>query len=110
MDPPPACDYISVDIGGNPITPMERTIDYYAELKTGDAEISGREYKMTGTLREIQASDIYENAWELAHLEILYSPPLSDFVYDKIRTGYRPLVDNPLLRDRPGVYYKRRSV
>lgn len=54
---------------------MERTIDYYAELKTGDAEISGREYQITRTLREMQvASDIYENAWELAHLQILYSP------------------------------------
>lgn len=38
----PAYDYINVDIGENPITSMERTIDYYAELKTGDAEISER--------------------------------------------------------------------
>ena len=37
-----ACDYINVDIGENPIISMERTIDYYAELKTGDAEISER--------------------------------------------------------------------
>lgn len=42
MGTSPACDYINVDIGENPITPMERTIDYYAELKTDDAEISGR--------------------------------------------------------------------
>jgi len=42
MGTSPACDYINVDIGENPITSMERTIDYYAELKTGDAEISGR--------------------------------------------------------------------
>lgn len=41
MDTSPACDYINVGIGENPITSMERTIDYYAELKTGDAEISG---------------------------------------------------------------------
>lgn len=47
---------------------MERTIDYYAELKTGDAEISECENKIAGTLREIGAiSDIYENAWEFAH-------------------------------------------
>lgn len=64
-----------------------------------------REYKITGTLREIHRRlQIFMKMRGNSRIEILYSLPISDFVYDKIRTGYRPLVDNPLLRDKPGVY------
>lgn len=42
MDTSPAFDYINIDIGGNLITSMERTIDYYAELKNSRCGNIGR--------------------------------------------------------------------